>query len=355
MLIDSPKDKDAPRVAGKFSHWPDFLQHVVSAYNSSPIPSMSTVRISPFEMLYGRKFRWAADSQYLEDPDAVALPRSIEEYWLDRKRIQDEIKAYVRKHHEEIAATSQLTYDLSHKVLDLKGGELVLLHTPTRAGKLASQFTGPFRVEKAIDNTFLVYRLRDCKSNKLVRAHVQRIRVLHGVSESDLQLSPSLPMTPDQPKRIDAEAAMDDIYPRDTQEEGKALPAADSIAVIQNCDDHQIHVGKVVSIDPETQEFEFHYWIWQPTKKGQLDQKTKYEQREYLPEWRYKDKRGRIRSARGWTAPHGQGSALIHILGMDECRFIAHSFELTQTNKLPQKVIQEIRKYTNPTRTKSNQ
>lgn len=126
--------------------WPDFLQAIVFAYN---ISEHSVTRISPFELVFGRRPRLPLDnllerSEFV-DP-TIPMPYSISD-----KRI-----AAIKRFIEESQQANKRRLDGRLLPSNYEEGDLVLLARPTRirgaSHKLTNTYIGPFQIKKKISD-----------------------------------------------------------------------------------------------------------------------------------------------------------------------------------------------------------
>ena len=133
----------------------DYLDFVVQAHNSTPFHDSS---LSPFMLIFGREFRWPGDIQMLEFPDLLDETIDLGKYYEDRRSFFTEVTAFVRTIIEEVQAQNAVRHDALQHFLVLKPNDQVIIHTPTRQGKLASQWIGPaVAINKHSD---LLYRVK---------------------------------------------------------------------------------------------------------------------------------------------------------------------------------------------------
>jgi hypothetical protein len=107
----------------KYGAWPEYLPFVIASYNASPIPGTD---ITPFEVVFGRPYRLASDSN-LVDTTLPVKQCSLQEAWNLKQTILTEIFDKVRSIHRETAALGELQYNTNHTYMELKASDLVIV------------------------------------------------------------------------------------------------------------------------------------------------------------------------------------------------------------------------------------
>ena len=152
----------------------DYLDFVVQAHNSSPYQDSS---ISPFEIIFGRAYLWPTDISMIEHPDFLDETIDLGKYLEDRRKFFEEATTFIRAIINEVQAKNAVKHDALQKFLTLQPKDQVIIHTPTRQGKLASQWIGPAVVISK--HSDLLYRVRFPDTNKTAIVHVRRLARYH--------------------------------------------------------------------------------------------------------------------------------------------------------------------------------
>ena len=175
-VSEFPKVKDDGVFLG---HAFDYLPMVTMAHNTAP---MDDTGLSPFEIMYGRKFLWPSDIQMVEDCGFLPERVSISEYYEHRVEQFSKASAWIHRLLEERKGKNAKQHDALQHFLLLQPGDLVIIDTPTRAGKLACQHIGPAEVIEQISN--LIYRVKLIGKPKSMNVHVRRLTKYHAFNSS---------------------------------------------------------------------------------------------------------------------------------------------------------------------------
>jgi len=237
----------------KFGAWPEYLPFVVSAYNASPIPGTD---ITPFEVVFGRPYRLAADND-LADCTTLVATSSIEESWIEKQRIMEELFDKVRDVHRETAARGGLQHSMNHVFLELKTSDLVIVKVPTREGKLAMQFIGPCIVIKKLSD--VTYIVRDLRTKRDMRVHVQRLCKFHADSRYGPPYDTHIGTSVEKPVTSQGK-----LYWPDS-EQLKEVPFEDhELVILRSNFNQRVVVGKVLVQHHDTNEIEIHMYMHEP-------------------------------------------------------------------------------------------
>jgi hypothetical protein len=158
--------------------WEDSLPYAEFSYNNS---YQASLKMSPFEALYGRKCRtplmWSeVGDRIIEKPDFItAAEEKIAEIRKNLKAVQDRQKSYA---------------DTRRRELSFEVGDYVYLKvSPIRGtrrfqvrGKLAPRFIGPFQIVKKVEA--VAYKLQLPKEMSDIHDvfHVSQLRKVLGSS-----------------------------------------------------------------------------------------------------------------------------------------------------------------------------
>lgn len=149
--------------------WPDYLQAVTFAYN---ITEHSVTRVSPFELVFGRKPRIPLDN-IMERCEFINPHRPIDGSFSNTRIAH--IKRLIKVN--QLANKKRIDKDRSQ--VKLKVGDFVILARPTRSrgdvGKLSNTYVGPFKItERVSDLNFEICDLVDTWKTMVV--HVAHLR-----------------------------------------------------------------------------------------------------------------------------------------------------------------------------------
>eukprot|EP00616_Rhizochromulina_sp_CCMP1243_P006091 CAMPEP_0118998380 /NCGR_PEP_ID=MMETSP1173-20130426/63042_1 /TAXON_ID=1034831 /ORGANISM="Rhizochromulina marina cf, Strain CCMP1243" /LENGTH=818 /DNA_ID=CAMNT_0006949871 /DNA_START=1140 /DNA_END=3596 /DNA_ORIENTATION=+ len=371
---------------GQFAHWTRYLQYVVLAHNVTPFLRSRVCNISPYQLIFGRAFRWPADTATIRDPGRLPVPTSIRQYYETKSTHLRALFKVVHAFHREAAAKSQEIYNVNMDYLELLPQDLVLVHTPTRLGKLAPRYAGPYKVlrrDTAPDGrreSHLVYILQHCHSDRIIKAHVNRIRRFHGgdSASQDLRHSPrGRPPTSAQPGRAlaSAPAARRVHDPQPGQGDRSDLPSPaphhrrsssalhaatrspeetafghpdaasalrreqhapmrpDTFVLFQVSDQgDRIHVAKVLEVFLDTEEINVHFYIHQTTtvkRKKVYDINLPLAVRQLSPEYSYRTKSGSRWMSLGTYKPKPFMSPYHQTFRLDDLRILVRNFQLS--------------------------
>lgn len=149
--------------------WPVYLQAVVFAYN---ITEHSVTRVSPFELVYGRKPRIPLDniverSQFIDPANPIVGPLANERIELIKRLIRE----------NQLANKRRIDNNRSHVTFQV--GDTVILARPTRVRggvvKLTNTYIGPFKITKKISD--LNFELSDLnQESRTFVVHVCHLR-----------------------------------------------------------------------------------------------------------------------------------------------------------------------------------
>ena len=320
----------------KFGAWPEYLPLEVAAYNASIIPGTD---ITPFELVFGRPYRLAADNS-LADASTPALDTPLEEHWQEKQRILAELFDKVRTVHREHAALRSLHHSMDHVFLELQPKDLVIVRVPTREGKLAMQFIGPCKVVKKLSE--VTYIVRDLRTSRDMRVHVQRLCRYH----ADSRYGPpygSLDET--NADAAQPSAQQGNLYWPDS-DELKEKPFDDqSLVILRSQYSQRIVIGEVLSSFPDTNEIELHLYMHEPDQSSPeaYDLHMPLGRRRLAPEYTYLTKKGDVRAV-GTYKPKPYWEPESQIFNLARMDVLARDVTLTDDMRIPARILDDIRR-----------
>ena len=268
-----------PKIRGDAQYFGDayaYVPFVVAAYNSAP---MSDTGLSPFELLFGRTYKWPSDVKWIDDPGVIPTKVNLAQYYRTRKELFKRSSEVVQRIIDEAKGANAERHDALQNALLLNEGDLVLVKVPTRRGKLATQFVGPASVVGKL--TDLLYKVQFLDSNKVVSVHARRLvrySEFPTVTHEDKRfVDESLAETPvDETQRqaADQEAKDQDDMSFDEGDIGVCNEAgADLIPKLQpgtmvllrGQESEIYYVAKVTATYADTHEIGIHYFCHQRT------------------------------------------------------------------------------------------
>ena len=156
------------------TNWPDLIQPIVHAYNTSLHP---TIKITPFEVIFGRKAILPFDIELNQEVNTQQLePRT---YSQTLKQYLDTIKRKVEIYIKEHTNVKSKYYNRKRRENHFKVGDKVWLYEPAliqgKSNKLISRYDGPHVImEQTSPNT---YKLNfPPKTNRSNIVNVQRLK-----------------------------------------------------------------------------------------------------------------------------------------------------------------------------------
>ena len=293
-------------------------------------------------MVFGRPYRPGADNA-LGDPSAATVSPALHEHWTEKQRIFREILEKVRHVHRERAALNGLHYSVDHVFLDLKPGDLVMVRTPTREGKLAMQYIGPCKVIRKLSD--VTYIVRDLKTSRHMRAHVQRLCRYHADSRYGPPYHQMDDQSPEQPAEGATPSGDGPLYWPNSDDLKEAPFEPQSIVIIRSHYTHRIIVGAILRQDVDTNEIEIHVYMHEPDP----DPRVRYDlhmplaKRRLAPEYSYVTKKGEHRAIATFDPqPHWEAETMMfHLSQID---VLARDVTLTSSLRIPKLVIENIRR-----------
>jgi len=317
----------------KYGAWPEYLPFVVAAYNASPIPGTD---ITPFEVVFGRPYRLASDSN-LVDTTLPVQQCSLQESWDQKQAILTELHDKVRRIHRETAALGELNYNMNHTFMELKTSDLVIVKVPTREGKLAMQFIGPCKVlQKLSDVTYIV---RDIRTKRDMRVHVQRLCRFHTDSRYGIPYDLEYDQTPES-----AKPAQGQLYWPDSDELREETFKSHELIIVRSHFNQRISIGEVINTFQDTNEIEIHLYMHEPDRdsKDEYDAHMDLRKRRLAPEYTYFTKNGDIR-ATGTFKPKLEYEPETKIFNLSNVEILARNITLTTKFQIPQTVLSNLK------------
>ena len=112
------------------SDWKKYVSSLVFYYNSTP---HETTKLSPYELMYGRKPKLPIDIQFEEITEGTN--RTTTEYLKDLKDKMDHTKKIVEMYSEKAKQKNKKYYDLKAKAASISSGDKVLVKRVAFEGK----------------------------------------------------------------------------------------------------------------------------------------------------------------------------------------------------------------------------
>uniref|UniRef100_A0A336MSQ0 RNA-directed DNA polymerase n=1 Tax=Culicoides sonorensis TaxID=179676 RepID=A0A336MSQ0_CULSO len=133
---------------GKKTNWPDSIKFVSYSYNCT---TNSSTGFSPFQLIFGRKYRDLCDLHVRQLPYAKTYGDYLTELHNNIKLMQEN----ARENILEALKKSKSNYDKNAKDMILRLGDLVLMKLPNadKLGKFEPKYVGPFEVVSSTDKT----------------------------------------------------------------------------------------------------------------------------------------------------------------------------------------------------------
>ena len=316
----------------KYGAWLEYLPFVISAYNASPIPGTD---ISPFEVVFGRPYRLASDSNLVD----ITLPvheSSLQEAWDNKQRIMIEIYDRVRSIHRERAALGELQYSMNHIYMELKPSDLVIVKVPTREGKLAMQFIGPCKViQKLSDVTYIV---RDIRTKRDMRVHVQRLCKFHADSRYGQPYEEGNDLGEPMPGQCQG-----NLFWPDSDELKEKPFESNELIIVRSNFNQRITIGEVINSFQDTNEIELHVFMHRPERDSSVEYDPHFplSKRILAPEYTYFTKGGDLRAV-GTFEPKPGWEPETKIFNLMNIEILARNVMLTENQRIPQPVVENI-------------
>src|SRR5258705_7835912 len=153
--------------------WDESLPHLIFAHNSS---RQDSTGFSPYFLLHGREPRYPTEDMLYETAEEESVQQVLDRFDQARKVAKARIEASQKR--------SALRYNQSHRILEFKPGDLVVVYYPTRyvgkADKLLHKFRGPCKViARTSDVNYKVEVNKRGKGAKFETVHVSRLKPYH--------------------------------------------------------------------------------------------------------------------------------------------------------------------------------
>ena len=168
---------------GEQKNWPQYIPGLLYSYRSTCASKVT--KLSPFEILLGRKMRLGVDVKYLDNDD---LPASAADY-VDKLKARLKLTQEIaRENNLEAQSKSKQQYDKGKKEPDFEVGDRVLLlRKGRRVGenpKMKPFYEGPFIIEHA--SPLGSMKLRNVLTGELLKntRHVDQLKKL--IEDEDL-------------------------------------------------------------------------------------------------------------------------------------------------------------------------
>lgn len=316
----------------KYGAWPEYLPFVVSAYNASPI---SGTDITPFEVVFGRPYRLASDSA-LVDTTISERPSSLQEAWDQKKKILKELYDKVRSVHREHAALGELQHSMNHVFIELKTSDLVIVKVPTREGKLAMQFIGPCKVIKKLSD--VTYIVRDLRTKRDMRVHVQRLCKFHADSRYGPPYEPTV-------EKDEQQTPQGKLYWADSDDLKEKPFDQHELIILRSNFNQRVSVGEVINAFHDTNEIELHMYMHEPDRDSneEYDEHMALRSRRLAPEYTFFTKNG-DRRAVGTFKPKADWEPETKIFNLSNIEVLARNITLTAKLNIPKPVLEDIQR-----------
>ena len=151
--------------------WPRFISPLLFAYREAP---QSSLKFSPFELVYGRAVRGPLQvlRELWDDEEADQETKATYTYVID---LADRLQSTCEMAKQELVKAREVQkayYNKKAKLRTFDPGEKCLVLLPTANNKLLAQWKGPYEVvERISDLNYLVRMGNQCK-----RLHVNMIK-----------------------------------------------------------------------------------------------------------------------------------------------------------------------------------
>lgn len=158
--------------------WSLYYKMIIFAYNTSP---SSRLKVSPFYLLHGIEASQPIDNKLTTEDELFDFTKALKQL----QKIRDTIPKIVEKEQ----AVQKKQYDISHKNINFKPGQKVLIkfdfNEKDKSKKLANKYRGPFTIiEKISDVNYKVdLILKGKKTIDII--HVQRIKPFYETAVSN--------------------------------------------------------------------------------------------------------------------------------------------------------------------------
>eukprot|EP00935_MAST-01C_sp_MAST-1C-sp1_P002348 g2348.t1 len=194
VLIHEYKPRIENPRTGQLASWPVYLPFATAALNNTPIRNTS---ITPFALMFARQYRLPGDTCFVPKPGGIPLSTDAIRYSTYRVELMKGITEFVTKLQMEKRAINAKQYNRKQLVTDFKEGDLVMLWTATRVGKLAERLRGPFKITKMWSPVNC--KLRHTLTGEIQeRIHVARLRKFTGTVEDGDSDGDEVPELPEQ-------------------------------------------------------------------------------------------------------------------------------------------------------------
>ncbi|XP_053372981.1 uncharacterized protein LOC123532109 [Mercenaria mercenaria] len=153
------------------SNWKKYINSLVYAYNCTP---HETTRVSPYELMFGRKPRLPIDSMFEKAKEDTSINKTAQEYIEDLKERMNKTRQIVEKHMDKAKEKQKKYYDMKVRGANIEVGDTVLVKILSHGEgkhKLADKFEEDiYTVIEQPRTDIPVYR---------VRSKVGREKTLH--------------------------------------------------------------------------------------------------------------------------------------------------------------------------------
>ena len=169
------------------SDWDEGLDLVLFAIRDSKSESMG---FSPFQLLYGREIRGPLKVLKETWINNQNLSTSPIQYVHDLKEKLSKMHDFAKLHLSTYQSNMKDTYDQKSCSRSFNPGDQVLVFMPNQLNALQSKFSGPYTVQKKVnDLNYVINTPGKRKSSKLV--HINLLKMYHSrPNESDLADNP---------------------------------------------------------------------------------------------------------------------------------------------------------------------
>ena len=324
-----------------YGHAFSALPFCVASYNNSIIYDTT---ITPFQLVHGRSYRWPHDLQFIDDPGLVLTRTSLEKYYRDRQVQYRSITEWMHPIVREVQAKNAQRYNAHQKVLTLQPKDLVLVHVPTRAGKLATNHIGPAEVIDAVDDSQLLYRVRFPNSNHSPIVHVRRLTKYYPrPGEADTALKRRLILEDAADSRGNGTSqgtATGGGDPMDADLSVADMQPGHNVIVRGNGTQHY-YTARVVDVYADTDELSIHYYAHQQTRGGkglEYNPLLPLDKRKLLPEYSYYNRREKRERRDRTLTPSANYEPFVNTVrigdGKDQFSLVYGNFQLTSSNSI---------------------
>ena len=166
------------------SEWDEGIDYLVFVIREVPSESLG---VSPFEMLYGRKVRGPLQvvKDKLLDNNTEIEEVTVSQYLEKIKENLENIHKFALNNLSKNQLDMKVRYDKNSKARKFNVGDMVLAFFPIPGSPLKSKFSGPYVIEKLVNNHNYIIKTPDRRKNTQL-VHVNMLKKYHAVPPTAL-------------------------------------------------------------------------------------------------------------------------------------------------------------------------